>query len=142
MNHFPSAVFLAAALLGSTGCATNPAPSTPLVSPREFGRPFEVGIASYYHDGLAGNRTANGEIYDPSRPSAAHKTLPLGAVIDVVRRDGRAVRVRVNDRGPFVAGRIVDLSRVAAGSLGMLREGIVEVAIYVVSLPKPRPRRR
>jgi len=104
--------------------------------------PFEVGLASYYHDSLAGNRTANGEIYDPSAPTAAHKTLPLGTVVDVVRRDGRAVRVRINDRGPFVAGRIIDLSRGAATLLGMVREGVVEVALFVVAWPPPKVRNR
>jgi rare lipoprotein A len=91
---------------------------------------------------LAGNLTANGERYDPAAPTAAHRTLPLGTVVDVVRRDGRAVRVRINDRGPYVDGRILDLSRGAATALDMLRAGVVEVALYLVYVPPKRERRR
>ncbi len=109
-------------------------PAQQLLAPSGHG-PIEHGRASYYHDGLAGNSTASGEPYDPHAPTAAHKELPLGAVVDVVRTDGRAVRVRINDRGPFVHGRIIDLSRGAAESIGMLREGVVEVALYLVWLP-------
>jgi rare lipoprotein A len=101
-----------------------------------------VGLASYYHDSLAGNRTANGDIYDPSAPTAAHKTLPLGTIVDVVRRNGRAVRVRINDRGPFVTGRVLDLSRGAATALDMIREGVVEVALFIVAWPPPKARKR
>lgn len=104
--------------------------------------PYQVGLASYYHDSLAGNLTANGERYDPLAATAAHRTLPLGTVLDVVRRDGRAVRVRVNDRGPYVDGRILDLSRGAATALDMLRAGVIEVALYLVYVPPARERRR
>ncbi len=97
--------------------------------------PYQVGLASYYHDSLAGNLTANGETYAPSVVSAAHRTLPFGTVVDVVRRDGRGVRVRVNDRGPFVDGRIIDLSRQAASLLGSVQEGVVEVALFLVYVP-------
>ena len=96
------------------------------------GAPHQTGIASYYADSLAGNLTANGDRYDPQAMTAAHRTLPFGTVVDVVRRDGRSVRVRINDRGPFVDGRVIDLSRAAATALGMIREGIVDVALYVV----------
>ncbi len=102
--------------------------------------PYEVGLASYYHDSLAGNLTANGEIYNPTTVSAAHRTLPFGTVVDVVRRNGRAVRLRVNDRGPFVDGRIIDLSRQAATLLGSLQAGVVEVALFIVYIP-PIPER-
>lgn len=100
--------------------------------------PIQVGLASYYHDSLAGNLTANGERYDPSAMTAAHRSLPFGTVVDVVRRDGRYVRVRINDRGPYVDGRIVDLSRQAATALDMLREGVVEVGLFLVALPPPK----
>jgi rare lipoprotein A len=102
--------------------------------------PYQIGTASYYHDSLAGNLTANGERYDPRALTAAHRTLPLGTIVDVVRRDGRLVRVRINDRGPYVAGRIIDLSRRAASTIGMIRAGITDVALYVVWSPPPRRR--
>ncbi len=96
---------------------------------------FERGRASYYSDRLAGRRTASGERYDPNQLTAAHRTLPLGALVDVVRADGRWVRVRINDRGPYAHGRIIDLSRRAATELGMLRDGVGDVALRVVALP-------
>ena len=81
--------------------------------------------------------TASGEL---PRPWRAHwrgrdPRLPFGAVVDVVRADGRAVRVRINDRGPHTAGRVIDLSRRAATELGMIGEGTADVALRVVSLP-------
>jgi rare lipoprotein A len=97
--------------------------------------PFEVGQASYYADSLAGNATASGEPYAPAALTAAHRKLPFGTVVDVVRDDGRAVRVRINDRGPFVSGRVIDLSRAAAEQLGMMRAGVVPVRLYVVWQP-------
>jgi rare lipoprotein A len=96
---------------------------------------FEFGRASYYSDRLAGHRTASGERYDPAALTAAHRTLPLGALVDVVRADGRSVRVRINDRGPYARGRIIDLSRRAATELGMLRDGVGDVGLRVVALP-------
>lgn len=91
------------------------------------------GKASYYADSLAGNATASGEIYDPERMSAAHRSLPFGTIVDVVRSDGRWVRVRINDRGPFVTGRVIDLSRRAAELLGMVQAGVVDVSLFVVT---------
>lgn len=99
---------------------------------------IEYGKASYYADSLAGRPTASGQPYLPTEMTAAHRTLPFGTVLEVVRVDGRKVVVRVNDRGPFVKGRIVDLSRSAAEALGMVREGVVDVRIRAVSTPKPR----
>lgn len=131
---------LLAVLLAACAGGEGYAPPAVPVAPAGVA-PYQVGLASYYHDSLAGNLTANGERYDPAAPTAAHRTLPLGTVLDVVRRDGRAVRVRVNDRGPFIEGRILDLSRGAATALEMLREGVVEVALYLVYVPPPRPGR-
>ena len=80
-----------------------------------------------------GRRTANGERFDMNRPSAAHKTLPFGATVRVTNlENGRRIVVRINDRGPFVAGRIIDLSRAAAKKLGMIEAGVVRVKIEVV----------
>lgn len=92
----------------------------------------ERGVASFYSDSLAGNTTANGERYDPSARTAAHRTLRFGTRVRVTRADGRSVEVCVNDRGPFVRGRIIDLSRSAAEAIGMIRAGISEVTVRVI----------
>jgi rare lipoprotein A len=102
------------------------------------------GKASYYADSLAGNHTANGDIYDPSRLTAASRDLPFGSIVRVTRRDtGRQVLVRVNDRGPFGdRRRILDLSRAAAEELGMLRRGVIDVRAEVLVLGDNARRRR
>lgn len=96
--------------------------------------PFtQDGAASFYSDRLAGNTTANGETYDPDALTAAHRTLRFGTRVRVVREgDGRSVVVCVNDRGPYVDGRVIDLSRAAAAALGMIRAGVVDVSLEVV----------
>jgi rare lipoprotein A len=101
--------------------------------------PYQWGRASFYTDRLAGHRTATGEPYDPSAFTAAHRTLPLGTIVDVARLDGRQVRVRINDRGPYAGGRIIDLSRRAAAEIGMLRDGVADVVLRVVWVPPARP---
>jgi rare lipoprotein A len=124
--------------------ATTPAPSArALGPPPEFTKPRrkpdQRGRASYYHDSLAGNRTAGGDIYDPRAMTAAHRKLAFGTIVDVVRPNGRFVRVRINDRGPFAGHkRIIDLSRIAAERLGMIRAGVVDVALYVIERPAPQ----
>ncbi len=97
----------------------------------------ETGMASWYGPGFAGRPTASGERFVPSQRTAAHRTLPFGTVVRVTRLDsGRKVVVRINDRGPFVEGRIIDLSRGAARRLSMLRDGVVEVRIEVKRYPR------
>jgi len=81
------------------------------------------GLASWYGPGFKGLPTASGELYDPSAYTAAHKTLPLGTDL-VVSYGGRSVGVTVNDRGPYVGGRELDLSRAAARDLGLTRVGV------------------
>jgi rare lipoprotein A len=103
--------------------------------------PYQWGRASYYADRLAGHSTATGEPYDPRALTAAHRTLPLGTFVDVARADGRHVVVRVNDRGPFSHGRIIDLSRRAAADLGMIRDGTADVVLRVLWVPPARARR-
>ena len=115
-----------------------PAPPAPVAAIAAHQR----GRASYYSDRLAGRRTAAGERYDPRALTAAHRTLPFGAVVEVVRADGRRVTVRINDRGPYARGRVIDLSRRAARDLGMLREGVIEVALRVLYVPPRRPAKR
>jgi len=95
----------------------------------------ESGTASWYGggDGFAGKPTASGEIFDPSQMTAAHKTLPLGTWLEVEDLNNhRKVIVKVNDRGPFIRGRILDLSQAAAERLGMLGSGTAEVRIRAV----------
>ncbi|MEJ2086731.1 MAG: septal ring lytic transglycosylase RlpA family protein [Acidobacteriota bacterium] len=96
----------------------------------------ERGIASWYGPGFHGRRTANGEVYDMDTLTAAHKTLPFDSVVEVRNRDnGKRVQVRINDRGPFAHGRIIDLSRRAAEKIDMLGPGTARVEIRVVSGP-------
>ena len=105
----------------------------------------QAGWASVYSDRLNGKRTANGERYDSNGFTAAHMTVPLGSELKVTNLANRkSVRVRVNDRGPHVPGRIIDLSSGAAAALG-LRGGTARVKLEVLSQPadaaqKPRPR--
>jgi len=90
----------------------------------------EQGLASWYGADFHGRRTANGERYNMYAMTAAHKTLPLGTQLVVISREtGRRIRVRVNDRGPFVAGRVVDLSLAAARALGSAGAGVVPVTL-------------
>jgi rare lipoprotein A len=103
-----------------------------------------VGKATWYSDSLAGNHTANGEVYDPSRKTAASRDLPFGSVVRVIRRDtGAQVLVRINDRGPFGnRKRILDLSRAAAKELGILKRGVCDVRAEVLLLGETKPKKR
>jgi rare lipoprotein A len=99
----------------------------PLPSATDF---REVGLASWYGKKFHGRRTSNGEIYNMYAMTAAHKTLPLNTWVRVTRRDtGKSIVVRVNDRGPFVTGRIIDLSYTGAKKLGMVGPGTARVIV-------------
>lgn len=127
------AAVLAVGLLA--GCAT----TTRLESPNRG--TTQKGLASWYGAKFHGRPTASGEIYDMNRISAAHKKLPLGTVVLVKNRDnGKKLRVPINDRGPFIKGRIIDLSVGAARRLEMFGQGLANVRIKVVRLP-PKKRR-
>jgi len=90
----------------------------------------ETGLASYYAHRFHGRRTASGETYLEDRLTAAHRWLPFGTRLKVTNTtNGREVHVRVNDRGPFVQGRIIDLSHAAAQKIKMVRQGIVKVTV-------------
>ncbi len=90
----------------------------------------ETGMASYYAESYNGKRTANGEIYNSSEMTAAHKKLPFGTRVKVTNlSNGKTVKVRINDRGPFVSGRIIDLTRAAARKIDMIGPGVVKVKI-------------
>lgn len=90
----------------------------------------ETGLASYYAESYNGKKTSNGEIFNSSDYTAAHKKLPFGTKVKVTNlSNGKTVKVRVNDRGPFVAGRIIDLTRAAAKKIDMLAAGVTKVKI-------------
>jgi rare lipoprotein A len=98
------------------------------------------GRASWYGAEFAGRRTANGEIYDPSQMTAAHKTLPFGTFVRVTNpSSGVNVVVRINDRGPFKPGRVIDVSRAAAEQLGMIGPGTMVVGLEIISDPGQSP---
>lgn len=98
------------------------------------------GIASWYGEPFHGRRTANGEVYDMYRLTAAHKTAPLGTRAIVTNlANGRSVRVRINDRGPFVGNRILDLSYAAAQQLDMVEDGLAPVRIRFLDDTVPKP---
>jgi len=116
-----AAVILIAA---SLGCATT--------GPLAGGRSEEVGLASYYGREHDGRRTASGEIFDMNEMTAAHRTLPFGTRVRVTDlANGRQVTVRINDRGPFRRGRILDLSYAAARKLGIVGRGVAKVRVAV-----------
>ena len=93
----------------------------------------ETGIASWYGPGFSGKRTANGEIYNPRDLTAAHRTLPMPSVVRVTNlENGRTVKLRINDRGPFARSRIIDVSQRAAELLGFTRQGTAKVLVEIV----------
>jgi rare lipoprotein A len=103
--------------------------------------PSESGIASWYGAPYHGQRSASGEIYDQEKLTAAHRTLPFGTRVRVHRADrDESVMVRINDRGPFVKSRIIDLSHAAAVRLGMTDGGVAPVIVEVVASPPLDPR--
>jgi len=150
--------FLTAAfVLASAACAHDP-PSRPFNAPAEThaarsaegdlafastardadARPLERGLATWYGKSFAGKRTASGERFDPSAMTAAHRKLAFGTWVEVRRVDtGSSVRVRITDRGPWGdPHKIIDLSRAAAERLGVVRDGVANVELRVVSGPE------
>ncbi|OWQ97737.1 septal ring lytic transglycosylase RlpA family protein [Sphingopyxis witflariensis] len=91
------------------------------------------GMASYYGNELAGNRTASGERFNPGELTAAHRTLPFGSLVRVTNTsNGDSVVVRINDRGPFSHGRVIDVSHAAAREIGMHRSGTARVKLALL----------
>lgn len=99
----------------------------------------QQGVASYYSDWFDGRQMANGKIYNPNELTCAHPTAPLGSLMKIALRDcpEQSVIVRVVDRGPYVKGRIVDLSKRAARELGILQMGIANVVVGIIKNPEP-----
>lgn len=131
LNRHPArslSLYLTLLGLGALAACTTARP------PSKVGKKFEAGTASWYGPKFHGKRTANGEVYDMFELTAAHKRLPFGTVVEVRSLDsGKSVTVRINDRGPFVRGRIIDLSRAAADAIDMIGPGTAKVELYLVS---------
>jgi rare lipoprotein A len=118
----PAVLLLA---LIASGCASS----------RQHGATVQRGIASWYGPGFHGNRTASGQRYDMWALTAAHRTLPMGTIVEVRNLDNdRVVRVTINDRGPFKKHRVLDLSRAAAEALGIVGPGTAPVEIVAVGI--------
>lgn len=133
------AALLVALALSVGGCrkkaaaAPRPSPTPPPAAPGSY---VEDGLASWYGHPYHGRATANGETYDMNQMTAAHRTLAFNSWVKVTNlENNRTTRVRINDRGPFIEGRIIDLSRVAADEIAMLGPGTAMVRIEVVEGP-------
>ncbi|MDQ3280843.1 MAG: septal ring lytic transglycosylase RlpA family protein [Acidobacteriota bacterium] len=120
---------LALLLALAYGCTTTAPATTPVTK-----APDQLhGVASWYGEEFAGRTTANGEIFDPLLLTAAHRTLPFGSILEITNaKTHQSVRVRVNDRGPYIGNREIDLSYAAAQQIGLIEPGIGEVDIKVV----------
>jgi rare lipoprotein A len=145
-RHTHTALAVACALaLVAVGCATTRpvrrAPTTAHGAPAVAAPgAVEEGLASWYGEPYHGRPTASGPRYDMWAMTAAHRTLPFGTVVRVTNLDSRRqTEVTINDRGPFVAGRILDLSRRAAEALGAIGPGVIPVRLEVVSLGDGMP---
>ena len=123
----PALLLMVFATLAVSGCGGGSGePSTEPGSVQE-------GEASYYAHKYHGRTTANGETYDENKMTAAHKTLPFGTTVRVTNlANGKKVVVRINDSGPFIKGRIIDLSYKAAGELDYISRGVVKVRVEVL----------
>ncbi|HJQ37821.1 MAG TPA: septal ring lytic transglycosylase RlpA family protein [Thermoanaerobaculia bacterium] len=124
----PRILALAALAIIVYGCASTAPLAPPPAEPLH-------GVASWYGEEFAGRTTANGEIFDPLLLTAAHRSLPFGTVLDITNpKTTQTVRVRINDRGPYIGNRLIDLSYAAAQVIGLIEPGIGEVDIKIVHL--------
>jgi rare lipoprotein A len=102
--------------------------------------PVEKGLASYYDDSFHGRKTASGEKYDKNQLTAAHKTLPFGTKVTIKNpANGKSVTVVVNDRGPYIKGRVIELSKKAAQQIDLVKMNVAPVEITVISGPDSKP---
>jgi len=129
-------LLLVSVLLLLSSCARKRAPR---VAVAPVPGSVEIGIASWYGHPYHGRHAANGEVYDMEKLTAAHRTLPFGTWVEVTSlSNNKQVRVRITDRGPFVEGRIIDLSRAAARQIAMIGPGTAKVRLEVIE-PPPAP---
>jgi rare lipoprotein A len=125
-----SVVLIAPLKGGDVITAADAETMAPVAQPGKPGKPLAKGMASWYGPGFHGRRTASGERYDMHALTAAHKTLPFGTIVKVVnQKTGKSVKVKINDRGPYHGGRIIDLSKAAAAQLGIVQAGTGKVCI-------------
>ncbi|MEE4212140.1 MAG: septal ring lytic transglycosylase RlpA family protein [Parvularcula sp.] len=149
MGSFIQRIVAFGVLVLMAACASTPGPMTERTTPRphvKVGQPYQVkgvwyvpkaepgydktGYASWYGPGFHGRLTANGELFDENRLTAAHPTLPLPSIVEVTNpRNGKRLQLRVNDRGPFANDRILDLSKEAARQLGTMEQGVAPVRV-------------
>ncbi len=134
MPRLPARCLLVTCLLASCLPAATPVArqvaQQQLAATSQTAQTTADGLASWYGPGFAGRRTANGEVFDPSQLTAAHKTLSFGTQVRVTNlENGMNVVVRINDRGPFKPGRVIDLSRAAAERIGMIGSGVAPVRL-------------
>ncbi len=125
----------------SAGAPSPPSGAPPAVEqqPAIPGEYVEEGVASWYGDPFNGRRTSNGEVYDMHQFTAAHRTLPFGAIVRVTNlRNGKQTEVRITDRGPFVANRVIDLSLSAAQAIDMVGVGTAPVRLEILGGPNPQ----
>lgn len=145
MNAFRSPIHagfasLAFAMMFVSGCGHRATRVNPPVAPARLGT-TEIGAASWYGVPYHGRRAASGEIYDMEQLTAAHRRLPFQTWVEVTNlSNGKHVDVRINDRGPFAKGRILDLSQAAARDIDMLRAGTARVRLKVIPPPRIGPR--
>jgi len=142
MTRLPCAIVVLALLAGCTGSSPRFTPGSSTASGAVTTSPSggsgsysetEEGIASYYADKFHGRMTSNGEIFDMNRLTAAHKTLPFNSVVRVTNKlNGKIVVVRINDRGPFIEGRIIDLSLAAAKEIDLIGPGSAPVLLEIL----------
>jgi rare lipoprotein A (peptidoglycan hydrolase) len=133
------AIIIAAcvAAVGLAACTGSSPRFTPAAAPHmQVGGSYsdrEEGMASYYADEFNGRKTSNGEVFDMDSLTAAHRSLPFNSTVKVTNLDnGMSVNVRINDRGPFVEGRIIDLSLAGAKAIGMIGAGTARVSLEVI----------
>jgi len=125
---------LSVLLLAFAACTS----TRPEIPEPGIGRPIQSGTASWYGGKFHGRKTASGERYDMYEMTAAHRTLPFGTLVEVRNpQNGRAVVVRINDRGPFAKDRILDVSYAAASELGLVGPGTAWVELYAAPLLAP-----
>ena len=133
-----SAASLAACAAPRPAPPPAPAPAPVISAPTPAPTFTQQGVASWYGQSHHGRRTANGESYDMNGLTAAHRTLPFGSVVRVTRiDDGRTVKVRINDRGPYAGNRIIDLSAQAARDIGMTESGTARVKVEQFAADQP-----